>query len=92
MVDFSSITISDQILIILLFLLIFIIITFYFVFSFRGWSQNLRYIKMEIRRAENESEANHWKRELKILYWSLIPGLTVQRIKKIIRFLNKGRK
>lgn len=92
MVTFSSISIAKQILYLLIFLIFFIIIEIFFAFHLKTWSRNFRYIKMEIHRSSNEAELKHWHRELRVLYWSLIPGLTVSRIRKIMRLLKKRKK
>ncbi len=38
--------------------------------------QEMRYVKMEMGRAETEREYQHWQRELTALRWCLIPGLS----------------
>lgn len=89
MINFSDISIADQILYFLIFLAFFIMIVISIVLYLKAWSRNLRYVKMEVRRAGNPSELRHWKRELKIVYWSIIPGLTIRRLKKIVKFFRK---
>lgn len=44
-----------------------------------------RYIKMEIRRALDIEEQRHWKRELKALYLSVIPGISREKAKRMVR-------
>ena len=92
MIDLSNISIADKILYFFILLVFLIMISVAIVLYFKAWKQNLRYVKMEVRRAGNEREIKHWKRELRIVYWSVIPGLTIRRIKKILRFLKKDKK
>ena len=49
------------------------------------FSKQRRLIKMEIRRALDYNEQRHWKRELKALYLSLIPGISLEKAKQIVR-------
>ena len=52
-------------------------------------SADMKYVKMEIKRADNENELKYWKKELHKLYWCLIPGVTPKVIKKVKRFYRK---
>ena len=55
-------------------------------------SLDIKYVKMEIKRADNENERKYWKKELHKLYWCLIPGVTPRLIKKVKRFYRKTNK
>lgn len=89
MINLSEISTADQILYSLIIVVFITMIIISIILYLKSWNRQLRYVKMEVRRAGNPSELKHWKRELKIVYWSLIPGLTIRRIKKIIRFFLK---
>ena len=51
--------------------------------------QAVRYVKLEIARAYSWDEYVFWKLELSALRWSLIPGITPDRVKQIRRFFHK---
>ncbi len=46
---------------------------------------DIKYVKMEMRRAYDWNEYVYWRRELRALRWCIIPGLTVDRVKAIKR-------
>ena len=91
MFNFSDISTADTSLYGLLFIALIGILAISIVFYIVSWKQNVRYVKMEVRRAGNDSERRHWQRELKMVYWSIIPGITVRRLKKIRRFFQKNK-
>ncbi len=45
----------------------------------------IKYVKMEMRRAYDWDEYVYWRRELRALRWCIIPGMTVDRVKAIKR-------
>lgn len=92
MINFSNISTSDKALILIIISAFILFIAICIIFYLNAWKQKLRYAKMEIQRARNERELRHWKREVKIVYWSLIPGLSTRTIKKIVRFFRKDKK
>ncbi len=47
------------------------------------FSSGVNYIKSEIRRTTGK-EKQYWQRELKAMYLSLIPGISLSRAKKIV--------
>ncbi len=91
MVNFSDISTADKVLYCIIFMALLSILTISIIFYIVAWKQNLRYVKMEVRRAGNDSERRHWERELKMVYWSIIPGITVRRLKKLRRFFQKNK-
>ena len=91
MFNFSDISTADKILYGIIFIALIGILAISIVFYIVSWKQNVRYVKMEVRRAGNDSERRHWQRELKMVYWSIIPGITVRRLKKIRRFFQKNK-
>ncbi len=64
-----------------LIVLLFIAIIRYFT----EYTENVRFVKMELGRAFEDESYFYWKRELRLLRLSLIPGLTPKCIKKIMR-------
>jgi len=44
--------------------------------------REIRYFKIELKRAHNEEEIARWKRRLRIAYICLIPGITPSLFKK----------
>ena len=44
--------------------------------------REIRYLKIELKRAHNEEEIARWKRKLRIAYFCLIPGITPSLFKK----------
>ncbi len=50
---------------------------------FSKLSREAKYIKLEIARAANFQEKEFWKRELRALYLSVIPGVSIDRARKI---------
>lgn len=55
------------------------------------YSKNVRYVKMEIDRSDEWDEYVYWKMELRNLRWSILPGLTPDRVKRIRCFFYKGK-
>ncbi len=55
------------------------------------YSSHIRYVKMELHRATSSRSRKHWKKELSALRWSILPGLTPERVKAIRRFFNGGK-
>ena len=51
---------------------------------FRKVSDRVNYLKMEISRTDGE-ECRYWQRELKIYYLTLIPFMSYERAKRIVR-------
>ncbi len=49
-----------------------------------------KYIKMELNRACDSIEYIHWRHELSICRWSIIPGLTPDRVKLIMKRFHLG--
>jgi len=92
MINFNSISTSDKILFSIILSAVILLIAICIIFYINAWRQQLRYAKMEVQRARNERELRHWKREVKIVYWSLIPGLSTRTIKKIVRLFKKDKK
>ncbi len=54
--------------------------------------RDIRYVKMEIGRADSLRERVYWQRELYALYFCVIPGVTPEFIKKARAFFRKRRK
>ncbi len=53
----------------------------------------IKYVKLEVKRADSWDEYVYWRNELRMLYWSLIPGVTPDRIKRFKRkFFSKRNK
>ncbi len=58
----------------------------------RSGFARIRYVKMELARATSLNEYRYWKNELHILRWSLLPGLSRYRIKRLQRFFSRRRR
>ncbi len=56
-----------------------------------GYRADMKYVNMEINRAADWKEYVYWHRERTILRWSLIPGLSPKRVRKIRRFFTRGK-
>lgn len=52
---------------------------------------DIRYVKMEVSRADSWNEYVYWRRELRALRWCIIPGLTPDRVKRIKRRFYRGK-
>ncbi len=52
---------------------------------------DIRYVKMEVYRADDWDEYVYWRRELSALRWSIIPGLTPERVKRIKKAFYRGK-
>lgn len=89
MINFSNISSADKLLYSIIFLAVMGLVSVAIIFYLKSWKQRLKYTKIEIGRARNDREKRHWERELKMVYWSLIPGITVRRLKKIRKFFLK---
>ncbi len=50
------------------------------------YASDVRYVKMEISRSCSKKETEKWKRELRALRWSMLPGVTPD---KVLRFYKK---
>ncbi len=53
------------------------------------YRRDVRCIKMEIARAEDEEDAAEWRFELTALRWSLLPGITPERAKRVKYFFSR---
>ncbi len=71
--------------------IILILCTIKIVLYFIDGVQEIKYCKMEVRRAVGKREIKHWKRELSAARWSLLPGITPHRVHKIRRFFYRGK-
>lgn len=89
MINLSNISSADKLLYSIVFLAVLGLIAVAIVFYLKSWKQRLKYTRIEIERSRNDRERRHWERELKMVYWSLIPGITVRRLKKIRKFFLK---
>ena len=58
---------------------------------FVKYSHSLHYVKMKIERSDDWSEYVYWKKELTNLRWSILPGLTPERVKRIRGFFYRGK-
>ena len=58
----------------------FLLIVYKLIESFAGFSRNIRYIHMEMDRAEDYSEYRYWRRELRCRYLCLIPFVTERNV------------
>ncbi len=54
------------------------------VIKIRNIRRDLRYVKMELSRAEGEEERDYWKKKLKILRLSFLPGFTPERAERLL--------
>ncbi len=52
---------------------------------------DIKYVKMEMHRADSWNEYVYWRRELRALRWCIIPGMTVDRVKAIKKFFYRGK-
>ncbi len=68
--------------------LIFLCLVIYFAERFR----DIKYVRMELRRAYNEKEYRYWRRELNTLYWCLIPGVSRKTVNSLRGFFSRGKK
>ncbi len=53
--------------------------------------KDINYAKMEICRAYDEDEYRYWRRELTICRLLIIPFMSYERAKRIVRFFSRGR-
>ena len=51
---------------------------------FYNLARDVRFIKLEISRASNAKEVQYWKKELRVLYLSAIPGVSVRKAREIV--------
>ncbi len=56
-----------------------------------GYFQAVKFVKLEIRRAGDWMSYVHWRRELSALRLSLIPGITPDRAKRILKRFYRGK-
>ncbi len=91
MFNFNNSSAADKILYCIIFMAILGLIAVGIVFYFKSWRRRIKYVKIEIHRSRNDRERRHWERELKMAYWSIIPFVTVRRLKKIRKFFLKNK-
>ncbi len=52
---------------------------------FADYAADLRYVKRRIAEADGWDEYVHWSHELRCLHWSILPGLTPHRVRRIAK-------
>ena len=81
-----------EIFLLVILIAIFVIPIFYKIITyFCEYREEIRFVKMEIKRAGSKSEYNYWKNELSAVRYSIIPGLNIERVKMIKKFLSRGK-
>ena len=82
--------VSVEILILILWLGLIVFVTMIALIKhYIQYSERIRFVKTEMKRAYDESEYLHYKHELTALRWSIIPGITPQRAIRISRYLKR---
>lgn len=52
---------------------------------FADYAADLRYVKRRIAEADGWDEYVHWRHMLRCLHWSILPGLTPRRVRRIAK-------
>ena len=75
---------------IVLFVLIILVLIALKIFKYIiDYANDIKYIKMEIRRSFGGGEERYWRRELSNVRWCIIPFMTPDRVKRIRRNFKK---
>ncbi len=83
---------DSEIFLLVILIAIFVIPIIYKIITyFCEYREEIRFVKMEMRRSGSKSEYNYWKNELSAVRYSIIPGLNTEKVKKIKRFLSRGK-
>lgn len=71
---------------IVLFVLIILVLMALKLFKYTiDYANDIKYIKMEIRRSFGGGEERYWREELSNVRWCIIPFMTPERVKRIRR-------
>lgn len=89
--EYDNSVFSDEILIFFAILFFGFLAVVGLTFYLKEWWDNVKYVKMEVRRAGDYREYKCWKRELRAVCLSILPGIYPERAKRILSIFYRGK-